>query len=542
MLHALRFLEQVRVRALAPALIMTLAAGDCPDEKTPVDVDPDPEVSIDSASLTFEALGQSSTLTATVTNASGNVTIDWTSADSGVASVDDSGVVTSEGVGTTRIRATVENSWDEASVTVTQAAAALQAYPLPRRGEVGTVLPDSIVVTLLDAGQNAIPGEMIAFTPTAGSASPEQVETDASGRAASAWTLDTIATATSAPDTMHVVAVTDSTLSAAFVATVEAGAPVLIDKLFGDGETWIRGDSSGAEVVARVVDRYGNGVPDQWLNYTARNGGWTQPDTTTTDEEGVASVEWFMGNWDRNPYSPMVQPDTLEVSAGSVDPVVFVGKVNVNRTTDTSEGDKRELTVERLWYMSVVHTCPDSNTVLITPAGVSTKAARIDSVAGEDCANPRLFSRGEPGFPPEYPLYYEMPDFGLTGQHTWHYEYVVRGVSTGRQVGNNRICPQVDCRFYGDFSSSPQSVPRDSISSTEVTLTSYVENPDGGPVSVQWTLPLGTTLVGGTNTTDEEIRVIFPVADAFRVRISVINSGGKRSVVERVIPTHLPFG
>jgi hypothetical protein len=84
----------------------------------------------------------------------------------------------------------------------------------------GTTLPDSLVIAVLDAQGNPVPGTAVAWVPGAGGGTlaPTSGTTDAQGRASAAWTLGP------QPDTNTASAVVSGIGIAAFRA-IAAGAP-----------------------------------------------------------------------------------------------------------------------------------------------------------------------------------------------------------------------------------------------------------------------------------------------------------------------------
>ncbi|MFW6078070.1 MAG: Ig-like domain-containing protein, partial [Gemmatimonadota bacterium] len=89
---------------LALAFALTALAGCGGDGTGPDDGEPVPTaITLSADSLSFDAIGDAQTLTATVTDQDGNViadaSVDWSSSDAAVAQVDGSGRVESVGVG-----------------------------------------------------------------------------------------------------------------------------------------------------------------------------------------------------------------------------------------------------------------------------------------------------------------------------------------------------------------------------------------------------------------------------------------------------------
>jgi len=90
--------------------------------------------------------------------------------------------------------------------------------------QTGAQLPDSLVVRVTDGFGNPLGGVGLTWTPQAGAISPAQVASDATGRAAGAWTLGP----TPGTQTASVAVTADPGLSAGFSADATPGpAPIL---------------------------------------------------------------------------------------------------------------------------------------------------------------------------------------------------------------------------------------------------------------------------------------------------------------------------
>jgi uncharacterized protein YjdB len=99
-------------------------------------------LSISPASSKFEALADSRTLTATVTDASGNpvlgCTPSWASSAESVVGVNEMGIITARGLGKALITATCAGVVGGAEVEVTQVVDAVSVSPATATGDVGT--------------------------------------------------------------------------------------------------------------------------------------------------------------------------------------------------------------------------------------------------------------------------------------------------------------------------------------------------------------------------------------------------------------------
>lgn len=522
-----------RRRALASAFASALLAtcsggdGDCP--LGTCDVAPT-SISI-VGPLDFTALDQTMALQATVRNQGGiditsAVSVLWSSDDPTIVSVS-SGTATATGVGEAMIFASVGVLDDEATATVMQVPTQLTTVDADRSGTVGDALAEPLDVTVRDSEDNPISGVAVAFTASAGVLSSDLELSDADGRVSTSWTLGTVATAGGAPSTVE-ASLPDRSAGpvAEFRATVLAGPAAAFVKVIGDDITWLEGQATGAEIVARVVDIHGNGVPDQIVVFEPRNDGTSVPETVTTELAGTAATGWFMGNGDQDPFNPEARPDTIDVryQGSSFAALVFTGTVYPHVTGQVFTAFKRERTPHGT-DTSTLHTCPDSNVVMVKPDnGMEPKQARILSVAGEDCANPRLFGRPDPGYPNFEQIRYEIPFFGLVLNTTWRFELLIRGVSFGERVGNNKICPESGCfEAYAIIDVTPSTIPANDDHATVFTLDgSRSYHTDADTVnSHAWTLPAGTTLLPDFGLSDPVIQVTFPNRRSYAVTLVV---------------------
>ena len=124
-------------------------------------------IAIDPQTATLTAIGETVQLTATVLDGNeqpvAGVAVSWTSSDMGVATVDDEGLVTAVGNGSTEITARSGGASASANVTVMQAAASIVIEPrmatLMAAGE--TV---QLTATVLDRNEQPVAGVAIAWT------------------------------------------------------------------------------------------------------------------------------------------------------------------------------------------------------------------------------------------------------------------------------------------------------------------------------------------------------------------------------------------
>ena len=190
-------------------------------------------------------------------------------------------------------------------------------------GTVGELLSQPLVVKVVTGDQPA-PGRKVAFVvssddPAAGTITPDTATTDTQGNATAQWKLGT------APGAHVVVArlVGDSTATqvAEFRATANAGAPDTLSPASVQAQPGQRRQPVATAPVVRVVDRYGNPVPNISVAWQVTSGGGEVSPTTPTDADGKATVTWTLGS------RIGVQKLTAAIGTVTGSPVTFTATV-----------------------------------------------------------------------------------------------------------------------------------------------------------------------------------------------------------------------
>ncbi|NNM34642.1 MAG: hypothetical protein HKO53_16300, partial [Gemmatimonadetes bacterium] len=154
------------------------------------------EVVVSPSVQTAQTIGQMVQYSAVVRDAQGNElsgrTVEWTSTDPAVATIDATGLATAVGVGATTIRATVEAASGTATLSVEPTPSQMQE--VAGNGQTApalSTLPTDPTVRVLDGAGNAIPGVSVTFQVTSGGGvvSPGAATTDGNGEASTEWTL-----------------------------------------------------------------------------------------------------------------------------------------------------------------------------------------------------------------------------------------------------------------------------------------------------------------------------------------------------------------
>ncbi len=162
-------------------------------------------------------------------------------------------------------------------------------------GQVGTALPEPVVVQVLDSRDRPVAGQEVTFSigTGGGSVAPPTVETDADGVAAAAWTLG------STPGTQLLRVQTprggSGTLEISFSAEAAAGAGSNLVEVDGDEQTGPVNSALADSLVVRTTDALGNPVAGVEVAWTVAGGGTISPSTVITGTDGLAAAERVLG-------------------------------------------------------------------------------------------------------------------------------------------------------------------------------------------------------------------------------------------------------
>jgi PKD repeat protein len=155
--------------------------------------------------------------------------------------------------------------------------------------EAGTQLPADLVVRLVDAEGNGVPGAGVTWVvgTGGGSVTPENGMTDEAGRASAQWTLG------ATPGQNRVDAVVSGVGVVNFIATGTTAAPAALSVLTQPSSTASNGIPFGRQPVIQVLDTHGNEAPTAGIEVTAQlaGGGGEVVGTThrRTDASGRAT-------------------------------------------------------------------------------------------------------------------------------------------------------------------------------------------------------------------------------------------------------------
>ena len=287
-------------------------------------------VAVAPGSATLGFLGQSAVFTASIKDQWGNDfagTVVWTSSAPDVFAVNSDGVATALSNGSGTVKAELDGISSTASVIVHQMPTALDRIAGDaQRGRPGTVLAESLVARVLDAGDSPVPGAVVSFLPAdgSGSANPGIVQADMAGAAQTSWTLG------DAFGLQSLVASVVDGPNTAFTATALHPNELAdsLEVVSGNDQSAPPGEPLHRPIVIRVLDEHDRPVEGATVVFGAPQGhGLADPDSTGTDRRGEAATTWTLGD------KVGVQLLTASVPGGPGTRIVATGRVGVcNRT------------------------------------------------------------------------------------------------------------------------------------------------------------------------------------------------------------------
>lgn len=159
-------------------------------------------------------------------------------------------------------------------------------------GTVTTTLGADLEVRVLDGSGTAMADVEVSWDVESGdgTVSPATAETDADGRARTAWTLGPSA------GTQRVTASVDGVSPVVFDAEAEAASPAEVERSSGSERTGTVAEELPAPLTVTVTDEHGNATPGVSVEWAVVDGeGSVDPARSTTDADGAASTRWTLG-------------------------------------------------------------------------------------------------------------------------------------------------------------------------------------------------------------------------------------------------------
>ena len=191
-----------------------------------------------------------------------------------------------------------------------------------QKGTVGEQLPNPLIVQVKTTRELPVAGRRVAFviTSEAGEVSPDTAITDSQGMATARWVLGTAPGAYAIQ--ARLIAEEGDPQIQEFTAEADPAPPDTLAAASAVSQPGRRGQDAATQPVVRVVDRFGNAVPDVPVAWQVTAGeGQTSEPITRTAADGTATVEWTLG--DRVGVHKLTA--TIEQASGS--PATFTATV-----------------------------------------------------------------------------------------------------------------------------------------------------------------------------------------------------------------------
>ncbi|HEX3866808.1 MAG TPA: Ig-like domain-containing protein [Gemmatimonadaceae bacterium] len=221
-----------------------------------------------------------------------NVPINWTSSDPTVATISNSGVLTTTGKrGTVTVTATsVTSATDNATATINLPPTGIQLVSGGgQTGKAGSALAQPAVVRVTASDGVGVAGVPVSFIPpSGGKVGAASVTTDGSGSASTSLTLG----GTAGPQAFAAVA---EGFNVGITATATAAAPANIVVVSGGGQKDTVKRVLQLPLVAKVTDQFGNATPGIAVSWSRIGAGTPSATSTTTGADGTTSITYTFG-------------------------------------------------------------------------------------------------------------------------------------------------------------------------------------------------------------------------------------------------------
>ena len=158
-------------------------------------------------------------------------------------------------------------------------------------GTVGAALAAPVVVQVTDQNGSAMAGVAVVLTvgSSSGTVSATQLTTDVNGQVTVSWTLGTVA----GTDTLAAQVGSLPVLDVLATATPDVPASIVV--VSGDNQNGTVGAALTSALTVKVVDQYGNAVPNVTVTFSDDANGTLASATVTTDANGMASDTITLG-------------------------------------------------------------------------------------------------------------------------------------------------------------------------------------------------------------------------------------------------------
>ena len=219
----------------------------------------------------------------------------WSTDSVSVASISSSGVISTLRPGQVTVSASSGGRTGQSTLTITAGppAALVPSVTAAITGTVGTTIATLPTVTVRDAGGFPVSNVVVAFaTRGGGTVTTASTVTDSEGRASpGSWTLGTLVGA------YYIDAAVGSLPTVTFTAQANAAAPAQIVVIEGANQSAVVATSVPVPPRVRVLDRFGNVVPQAAVVFSVTSGGGSVSGSQrNTGVDGEATVgSWVLG-------------------------------------------------------------------------------------------------------------------------------------------------------------------------------------------------------------------------------------------------------
>jgi hypothetical protein len=367
-----------------------------------------------------------------------------------------------------------------------------------QQGAVGAMLPQPLVVRVLDASGRPVPDQVVGFAVTAGGGAlyVASVQTDANGDAVNRWTLGTAAADSQRVEVRVVEPGTGTPLVlATFRATARPAAGATLEGV--PPAAFAAYAAASTTVFVRVRDRFGNPAPGATVRWRVVDGGGSvAPATSVTDAAGVASATWTQG-------TRVGTPARLEASLDGAQPVFFTAApetpVNVV-VTPVGAGQSAQVLTQLPNPVGVRVTLPDGRPLAGVPVSFFAPQDASFIVPADSVTDAQGFARAAWTMPPRAGTYTLQVRVGSPNQ--LNFTAIQATATAGPPTRLERIVESSQCTVAGGVVTPPIglrlrdaylnpvpgvrvefSVPGDGYITPEFLLTDA-----DGAVRPQWTV------------------------------------------------------
>lgn len=362
---------------------------------------------------------------------------------------------------------------------------------------VGSTLPDSLVVKVVDSEGRPVPSQSVSFEVVAGggSVNPDDARTDANGLAGTSWTLGTGAGA------QQVLAKpvgngTPANVQVTFSANAGASNATDLELVSGDGQTATAGTALPESLVVRATDASSNPVEGVTVTWTVTGGGAVSATTVTTGADGRSAVRRTLG-------AAAGEQGTIATAAGlDGSPVTF--------TSTATVGSAGRLVIERQPSATASSGAPfvtqprvqlaDANGNPVSTSGISVQAQIVSGPAGASLTGASTATTGGGGLA----TFQNLGISGPAGSYTINFVVPNRDDISGSPPSNS-ISVTAGSAARLAFATQPSNVTAGGTIAPPVTIR--IEDGLGNPVTTasnQVTVSLGANpggaTLGGTRT------------------------------------------